>query len=74
MYSIDTNTNTAIERQADRVRAVNAYGTGKNAAHAAAEWGAEAQGAPSALRGKLTLALAAVAPVVLIAAWGLLAH
>jgi hypothetical protein len=65
MYPLDTNINTALERQADQVRAVRAYGSG----HAAAARIAGEQ--RTAVRA--TVALAAATPIVLLA-WGLMAR
>jgi hypothetical protein len=69
MYQLDTNNNTAIERQARRVREVQAYGSGQ----AAAAWTTDAYGVASGAGVKATLALAAAAPMVLLA-WGLMAR
>jgi hypothetical protein len=70
MYQLDTNINTAVEHQADRVHAVQAYGSRQ----AASQWTADSQGQPSRIAVKATLVLAAAAPVVALLAWGLLAH
>ena len=68
MYALDTNINTAFERQADRVHAVQAYGTGQ----AAAGWtGNKSQTNRVAVQA--TLVLAAAAPIVLLA-WGMMAR
>ncbi|MEP7356630.1 MAG: hypothetical protein ABI847_05280 [Anaerolineales bacterium] len=67
MYQLDMNNNMAIERQARRVREVRAYGSGQ----AATGWTADEQGAVSGAGVKATLALAAAAPMVLLA-WGLM--
>ena len=69
MYQLDMNTNTAIERQARRVREVQAYGSGRSAA----AWTADGLGQASGGGVKAALALAAAAPIVLLA-WGLMAH
>jgi hypothetical protein len=69
MYQLDMNTNIAIERQVRRVREVQAYGSGQ----AAAAWTAENQGAINATGVKATLALAAAAPITLLA-WALTAR
>ncbi len=58
MYHIDSNINTAIERQADQVRAVQAFGTSQTPA-------AES-------RSVLALAAAAATPLIVLAVWGLL--
>ena len=60
MYQLDTNLNTAIQRQADQVQAVRAYGS-----HYAIE-----QAGPSWTR----LALAVAVPVGLIVVVGLMLH
>ena len=69
MYQLDMNNNTAIERQARRVREVQAYGSGQ----AAAAWTADDQGEARGAGVKATLALAAAAPIMLLA-WGLMAR
>ena len=66
MYQLDMNNNTAIERQARRVREVQAYGSGQ----AAAAW---TTGQTKNEVVKAGLALAAAAPMVLLA-WGLMAR
>ena len=68
MYQLDTNNNTAIERQARRVREVQAYGSGQ----AAATW-TTGQSGVSGTGVKAALALAAATPMVLLA-WGLMAR
>ena len=67
MYQLDLNNNTAIERQARRVREVQAYGSGQ----AAAAWTADEHGVASGSGVKAALAVAAAAPMVLLA-WGLM--
>jgi len=69
MYQLDMNTHTAIERQARRVREVQAFGSGQTAA----AWTADDHGLASGTGVKATLALAAAAPMVLLA-WGLMAR
>jgi hypothetical protein len=69
MYQLDTNNNTAIERQARRVREVQAYGSGQ----AAAAWTMDNLGQASGAGLKAALALAAATPIALLA-WGLMAH
>jgi hypothetical protein len=69
MYALDTNINTAIERQGDRVHAVQAYGSGQ----AASPWTAGDVGQPKGELVKAIVALAAAAPIVLLA-WGLMAR
>ena len=66
MYSFDSNTNAAIELQADRVRAVQAYGTRQMPEDAAPSWAAEGTSRTRPVARKATLALAAAAPIVLI--------
>ena len=65
MYHHDPNINTAIERQADRVREVRAYGSNERAAptRPAGEMGQSKRVARKAI-----LALAAAVPIVLIVA------
>jgi len=60
MYQLDTNTNTAIERQLDHVRAVNAYGSQR------------ATQQPASSPASLMLAIAT--PFILLAVLGLIAH
>jgi hypothetical protein len=74
MYNFDTNINTAIERQADRVRAVQAYGSRQSAAQSAPSQRSDGQGGTSRIAGKATLALAAAAPIVLLVVSWLLAR
>jgi hypothetical protein len=69
MYSLDTNINTAFERQAERVHTVQAYGSG----NAASSWTADEQGQTNRNGVKAILALAAAMPIVLLA-WGLMAR
>jgi hypothetical protein len=69
MYQLDMNTNMAIEHQAHRVREVQAFGSGQ----AAAAWTMDRLGEASGAGVKATLALAAAAPMVLLA-WGLMAR
>jgi hypothetical protein len=38
MYSLDPNLNTAVDRQAQKVRNVQAYGTSPKAGRAAQDW------------------------------------
>jgi hypothetical protein len=71
MYSTDTNINTAVERQASRVQAVQSYGSRQHEYRAASEWTADDKGQTSRVAAKATLALAAAAPIVLVLAWGL---
>lgn len=65
MNPLDIHLTTALDRQADHVRAVEAT-SGDQPGPAAARW----------LRtpGQAMLAFAVVAPVMLLAAWGLLAR
>ena len=70
MYSLDTNINTAIERQADRIHTVRAFRSAEAFQQSAPD-GADSQGRPSA---KLTVALAAAAPIVALLAWVLVAR
>ena len=74
MYTFDLNTNTAIERQADRVRAVRAYGSHSDSQPAASSWTHERTGRTSPISARAALALAAAAPGLLIVVWGLLAR
>ena len=70
MYSLDTNINTAVERQADRMNAVRALRSSPSSQPSTPEWTGR-QGRPSA---KLTVALAAAAPIVALLAWVLVAR
>ena len=70
MYQLDTNINTAVERQADRVRAVQACGTG----HAAAAWTTGDNGQTNTSAAKAIVALAAAAPIVALLAWVMVAR
>ena len=69
MYSYDTNINTAIERQADRLRAVQAYGSRRLQAPAT-----DGTGQSNPVARKFALALAAATPIMLVVAWGLSAR
>jgi len=60
MYQIDTNINTAIQRQADQVRAVQAFGSDRATEPVGPAW--------------TSVALAVVAPIILIAVLGLMLH
>jgi hypothetical protein len=74
MYSYDSNTNCAIKLQADRVRAVQAYGTRLMPERAAPSWAVDAMGQTKPVTRKATLALAAAAPIVLIVVLVLMAR
>jgi hypothetical protein len=74
MYSSDSNTNCAIELQADRVRAVQAYGSRQMPEDAASSWAVDDIGQTNPVARKATLALAVAAPVVLLVVRGLMAH
>jgi hypothetical protein len=60
MYQIDTNINTALERQADHVRAVKAYGSRGATEQADRSWA--------------SLVLAVAAPIAVLVALGLMVH
>jgi hypothetical protein len=63
MYELDTNINAALERQAGRVRAVQAFGVrgaGEN----------EGPNPLSTLARSVALTVAAAAPIIVIAVWG----
>ena len=68
MYSIDANTQAALERQVYLVRAVQAYGSDP-----APTLVTEADQKNPAMR-QAALLLAAATPLVLLAVWGLLAR
>jgi len=68
MYSLDTNTNTAVERQVSRMHAVRAYNSSPAFQSAAP---AETERQPGRMFAKAVAALAAAAPVVLVLVWGL---
>jgi hypothetical protein len=74
MYSFDASINTAVERQADRVQAVQAYGTRQTAAQFGPSQTTNGKRGMSRFAGKATLALAAAAPIVLLVVSGLLAR
>ena len=74
MYSFDSNTNCAIELQAARVRAVQAYGTRQVPEDAAPSWAVDEIGQTRPVARKATLALAAAAPIVLIVVLVLMAR
>ena len=74
MYSSDSNTNCAIELQAARVRAVQAYGTRQMHEDAAPSWAAEDMGQTKPVARQATLALAAAARIVLIVVLVLMAR
>ena len=70
MYSFDTNINTAVERQADRMHAVRAFSSSEASQQSAPD-GADSRGQKSQMIAKATLTLAAAAPIALALAWGL---
>jgi hypothetical protein len=74
MYSFDSNTNCAIELQAARVRAVQAYGTRQMPEQAAPSWAVDDMDQTKPVARKATLALAAAAPIVLIVVLVLMAR
>lgn len=74
MYQLDTNINTAVERQADRVRAVQAYGSRQGQENIAPSWTPDGASRPNLVARKAVLVLAAAVPIVLVVAWGLLAR
>ena len=67
MYHLDPNINTAIERQADRLQAVRAFRLSSSSQQA--DVGTNSQ--TSRITAKVTMALAAAAPIVLVLAWAL---
>ena len=73
MYSFDTNINTAVERQADRMNAVRGFRSAE-ASQQSARDGADSRGQKSQMAAKATLALAAAAPIVALLVWGLMAR
>ena len=68
MYQLDLNTNTALEGQADRIRAVNAYGADQTPPAATLRRPLYSRPVQAAL------ALAVAAPAVMLIAWGVLAR
>ena len=74
MYSYDTNINTAVERQADRMHAVRAVGTRQAHEQTNRSWAPDGAQPTSRVSAKFTVALAAAAPVVLVLAWALMAR
>jgi hypothetical protein len=69
MYSLDPNINTAMERQAEQVRVVQAYGSRQAPERPTPRW----EGQLHQTAGNATLALAAAAPFLVLVVWGLLA-
>lgn len=68
MYQFDVNINTALQGQADRVRAVSAIGaTQSTPASPARRW-------LSSRPAQAALALGVTAPLVMLMAWGVLAR
>jgi hypothetical protein len=81
MYHLDPNLNTVIERQADRVRAVRAVCNSSNSlSHRATPMvlpmqnQTNSQSQTSRITAKVTLGLAAVAPIVLALVWAFAAR
>ena len=66
MYHLDPSINTALERQAERVRAVRAYGTSPESERSALASAVDDRGPSRRVRSRLVVALAAAAPIVLI--------
>jgi hypothetical protein len=73
MYSNDMNINIAMERQADRVHAVQAYGTTETSEQPALTWPVRDMAPAQRVARRAVLALATAAPIVLLA-WGLMAR
>jgi hypothetical protein len=69
MYHPDPNINAAVERQAERVRAVQAYGSRETVEPPNSPPANDAS-QPAPWAGTLALALAA-APIVVLVIWGL---
>ncbi len=72
MYSLDLNTNTAVERQAERMSAVRRVGLAQMASPATQAWTSEDAPLPRqmarALKAGLALAVAAVGMLLALAA------
>ncbi len=68
MYQLDMNTNTALEGQADRIRAVNAYGSDQSTPAATPRRPLYSRPVQAAV------ALAVAAPAFMLLAWGVLAR
>ena len=68
MYSLDTNVNTAVERQADRMHTVRAFRSAEAFQQSAPDW-TDSRGQKSQMVAKTALALAAAAPIALALAW-----
>ena len=68
MYSLDTNINTAVERQADRMHAVRALHSSPSSQQSAPDW-ADSQGRQRQMIAKAAMTLAAAAPIALALAW-----
>ena len=73
MYSLDTNINTAVERQADRMHAVRALHSSPSSQQSAPDW-TDDQGRQRQGLAKTAMTLAAAAPIVALLAWVLLAR
>ncbi len=69
MFHIDPNVNAAVERQAERLRAVRALEYSPAPERFAPHWGDKDSGPSEWIRRGATVALAAALPVVLIVAF-----
>ena len=66
MYPLDPNINAAVERQAERVRAVKAYGVRQDLEQSAPSWEASEAHRPNRAVSLLAIVLAAAAPIALV--------
>ena len=66
MYPLDPNINAAVERQAERVRAVQAYGLRHDPEQAAPSWSPDDEARPNWAVSILAIVLAAAAPIALV--------
>jgi hypothetical protein len=78
MYHLDPNINTAVECQADRMHAVRALRALRSSSNSSSQSAAPSwtnrQGQTSRITARVTLALTAAAPIVLVLAWTLVAR
>ena len=68
MYSLDTNINTAVERQADRMHAVRALHSSHSSQQSAPDM-TDSQGRQRPMIAKAAVTLAAAAPIALALVW-----
>ena len=66
MYPLDPNINVAVERQAERVRAVQAYGLRQDLEQSAPSWSPDNAARPNRAVSIAAIVLAAAAPIALV--------